>query len=521
MIVRLHTRVTMAIVGLIAALVVVLSALLFVQFRQTMDETRESNSAAMAEALLKQAERRALGVAGFLSESLINPLSRQHWDAVRDLVLSARGRRGVDYVRVFNASRGIVADDMDTAVADSPGAPDTTMTAVLTFGRSVTSIDGDHLSVSVPVAADARILGGVTVGLSLADVKSDIAATQTLLEGIHHKGTTRLFAVSGIAAFVFAALGILFSVAVARGISGPIEKLVALTRQIGRGAVDVSPPERRGDEIGELGLALVTMARQRREAEEKARRLQAELAHVSRITTMGEMATGLAHELNQPLTAISNYLRGSITRLRKANTVTKEVLDAMERAAAEALRAGEVIRRVRSFVRKVEPEKVPVDINTTIRETVDLLRAEAECHDVAIILDLAKGLAPVAADKIQIQQVILNLARNGIEAARDTVPLPRQVVISTAQHGEGLVRVTVHDTGPGVPDGLRESIFEPFVTTKGDGLGMGLAICRSIVEAHSGRLELNGDITAGTAFQFTLPVAGPADTVDPAPTAAC
>ncbi len=522
MIVRLHTRVTMAIVGLIAALVVVLSALLFVQFRQTMEETRESNSVAMAEALLKQAERRAQGVAGFLSESLADPLSRQHWDAIRELALSVRGRRGVDYVRVFDASKGIVADEADAVIADSPGAPETTMTAVLTFGRSVTSIAGDRLSVSVPVVAAERILGGVTIGLSLADVQSDIAATRTLLEGIHEKGTARLLAVSGIAAFVFVALGILFSVAVARGISGPIEKLVALTRQIGRGAVDVTLPEQRGDEIGELGLALVTMARQRREAEEKARRLQTELAHVSRITTMGEMATGLAHELNQPLTAISNYLRGSITRLGKTNTVTKEVLDAMERAAAESLRAGEVIRRVRSFVRKVEPEKAPVDINATIRETVDLLRPEAQGHDVAIILDLAIDLAPVAADKIQIQQVILNLARNGIEAAREGQA--RQVTISTIPHGDDLVRVTVHDSGAGVPDDLRESIFEPFVTTKGDGLGMGLAICRTIVEAHSGRLELNEEVGAGTSFRFTLPVAEPAaegGVGDAPPTAAC
>lgn len=524
MIVRLHTRVTMAIVGLIAALVVVLSALLFVQFRQTMEETRESNSVAMAEALLRQAERRAQGVAGFLSESLADPLSQQHWDAVRDLAVFARGRRGVDYVRVFNASKGIVVDDTDAVVTDSPGAPETTMTAVLTFGRSVTSIAGDRLTVSVPVAVGVRIVGGVTVALSLTDVQSDIAATQALLEGIHEKGTTGLLAVSGIAAFVFAALGILFSVAVARGISGPIEKLVALTRQIGRGAVDVALPEQRGDEIGELGLALVTMARQRREAEEKARRLQAELAHVSRITTMGEMATGLAHELNQPLTAISNYLRGSITRLRKTNTATKEVLDAMERAAAESLRAGEVIRRVRSFVRKVEPEKVPVDINATIRETVDLLRPEAQGHDVSIILDLAMDLAPVAADKIQIQQVILNLARNGIEAARDNAPVPRQVTISTMPHGEDLVRVTVRDSGSGVPEDLRESIFEPFVTTKGDGLGMGLAICRTIVEAHSGRLELNEDVGPGTAFRFTLPVAesaGGTEARDAPPTAAC
>lgn len=125
MIVQLHTRVTLAIIGLIAALVVVLSALLFVQFRQTMDETRESNSSAMASALLKQAERRAQGVAGFLSESLTDPLSQQQWDVVRDLALSARGRRDVDvdYVRVFNASRGIVVDGADNAVANSRGRP--------------------------------------------------------------------------------------------------------------------------------------------------------------------------------------------------------------------------------------------------------------------------------------------------------------------------------------------------------------------------------------------------------------
>jgi len=208
--------------------------------------------------------------------------------------------------------------------------------------------------------------------------------------------------------------------------------------------------------------------------------------------------------------------------------VTQEVLDAMERAAAEALRAGEVIRRVRSFVQKVEPEKAPVDINATIRETVDLLQAEAQCHGVAVALDLATALDPVTADKIQIQQVILNLARNGVEAARENAPSSRRVIISTARCGDDLVRVTVRDSGRGVPSDLRQSIFEPFVTTKGDGLGMGLAICRSIVEAHNGRLELVEGVDAGTAFQFTLAVSGEtgnkADEAHPAPavpTAAC
>lgn len=510
MIVRLHTRVSVAIIGLIAVLAIVFSGLLFVQFRDTMDETRQSNSEAMAVALLRQAEKRAVGLASFLSETLANPLRQSRWDIVRDVAGSARDQRGVEYVRVFDASRNAVPGGAGVGDGEEAGPPldGDEASRVLEAGRVVTEIFGDHLHVALPIWGDSQIVGAVKIGLSLDDIRSDIVTTQGLLQSIGAKGTANLFMVSTIATLVFAALGILFSVAVARGISGPIERLVDLTRQIGRGAFDIVPPPRRSDEIGELGLALVSMARERKETEERARHLQAELAHVSRVCTMGEMATGLAHELNQPLTAIANYMRGSISRLRKTGTVTADVLEAMDRAAAEALRAGEVIRRVRSFVQKVEPEKSSIEINATIRETIDLLRAEAQNGGVVVVLSLEGALPRVLADRIQIQQVILNLVRNGIEAAGDNDLAPRQVGVSTARMGENLIRVKVRDSGRGVPAELCESIFDPFVTTKGNGLGMGLAICRSIVEAHNGRLEMTTGTDGGTTFQFTLPVAG-------------
>jgi C4-dicarboxylate-specific signal transduction histidine kinase len=437
---------------------------------------------------------------------------------VQDVADSARDQRGVDYVQVFDATRKAVPNGAGVVEVSGWLLGDDEAGSVLEAGRTVFGITGDHLHVAVPIRGGQQIVGAVKIGLSLDDIRSDIAATQGLLQSIGTKGMTKLVMVSGIATVVFAALGILFSVAVARGISGPIERLVDLTRQIGRGALDISPPPERSDEIGELGAALVSMARDRKETEERARHLQADLAHVSRVSTMGEMATGLAHELNQPLTAIANYVRGSISRLRKSGTVTTEVLEAMDRAAAEALRAGEIIRRVRSFVQKVEPEKSSFEINVTIRETIDLLRAEAQNGGVVVVLSLEGALPRVLADKIQIQQVILNLVRNGIEAARDNEGAPRQVGISTAQVDGDAVRVKVRDSGRGVPADLRESIFDPFVTTKGNGLGMGLAICRSIIEAHNGRLEMTTGTDSGTTFQFTLPVvgrAGPEDASHP------
>ncbi|MDP7603641.1 MAG: ATP-binding protein [Alphaproteobacteria bacterium] len=248
----------------------------------------------------------------------------------------------------------------------------------------------------------------------------------------------------------------------------------------------------------------------RKEQEEQARRLQAELAHVSRLTLIGEMATELAHELNQPLSAIASYANGCIRRLQLEERESSEVLEALEKIAGQAHRANEIITRTRSFVRKEEPQLVASDINAIIRETLGLLEIEAQRHGVTIELDLtlAPPLPAVMADTIQVQQVIHNIARNGMESMRDTGAQPRLLTISTlATEGPEApkLEVVIKDTGGGLSIEDRAHLFEPFYSSKPQGVGMGLSICRSIVDSHGGRLWARPDQKDGAIFCFSLP----------------
>jgi len=245
----------------------------------------------------------------------------------------------------------------------------------------------------------------------------------------------------------------------------------------------------------------------RQQAEQNARLLQNELAHVARLSTMGEMAAGFAHELNQPLTAIQNYARGCVRRLRAGSPPTDEICEAMESAARQAHRAGEIIRRIRWFIRRDEPELASIDINAVIREAVDLMESEARQAAVAVNLDLAPSLPWAKGDAIQLQQILINLMRNGIEAMAEDREGPRRLTIRTVQQDDGDIAITVVDTGFGIPDGIRGRLFEPFFTTKPQGLGMGLSICRSIIERHGGTLAIEESEARGTVIRFTLKVA--------------
>jgi PAS domain S-box-containing protein len=242
---------------------------------------------------------------------------------------------------------------------------------------------------------------------------------------------------------------------------------------------------------------------ERQDAEEDAKKLQNELAHVARLSTMGEMAAGFAHELNQPLTAIQNYASGSVRFLDSGKLDRSELRKAMESAASQALRAGEIIRRIRWFIRRDEPELTPVDVNAVIREAVDLMQSEAHHQSVATHLELAEDLPWVRADTIQIQQTVINLARNGIEAMSENHQARQELTIRTSLNADSEIEVSVADTGPGIPDDLRDRLFDPFFTTKSNGMGMGLAICRSIIERHGGRLSV-GETEDGTEIRFTL-----------------
>ena len=246
---------------------------------------------------------------------------------------------------------------------------------------------------------------------------------------------------------------------------------------------------------------------ERKRTDEKTLHLQEELAHVDRLSVMGEMAAGLAHEINQPLAAVVNFAQGCVRRLRSGKTKPGELLDALEQISVQAGRAGEIIHRIRGFVGKEEPRMASVDVNAAIREATGLLEFEAREHAVTLNVDLANPLPKVRGNTIQIQQIILNLARNGMEAMSENGSTPRLLTIRSSATKSGTVEIAVHDNHYGVSTESLELLFESFLTTKTGGLGLVLSICRSIVESHGGRLWVTTDGVNDTAFRFTLPVA--------------
>jgi len=247
---------------------------------------------------------------------------------------------------------------------------------------------------------------------------------------------------------------------------------------------------------------------ERKKAEEQLQRHQAELAHVSRVSTMGEMATGLAHEINQPLSVIHNYAQGCMRRLTDATPQSTELREAIKQIASEARRASEVIRTVRRFVVKREHDRLPVNVNDLVREVVQLTKFETRRWDVAIGLDLTDELPRVLGDSIQLEQVILNLTRNAIESMHAQTAEKRELHVNTRlhEHDRKLVEVAVSDTGVGLPPAAAERVFNAFFTTKPEGLGMGLSISRSIVESHGGRLWAQSNSFGGATFCLTLPI---------------
>lgn len=244
----------------------------------------------------------------------------------------------------------------------------------------------------------------------------------------------------------------------------------------------------------------------RRSAEEQAKRHHAELAHIGRLSLAGELASGLAHELNQPLAAMVSYAQAG-ARMARSGAEPQTLSDTLDKIARQGLRAGEIIHRLRRFVRKSEPEKRSVNLNRLVREVAELAEVTARQHGAHIRLLLETGLPPVQADSIQIEQVIFNLIQNGIEAMAPIHDRARRVIIRTSQWSPQTVQTCVTDTGHGLaPELAGDSVFHPFFTTKPDGMGLGLSISRSIVEAHGGTMDARSEAHGGATFSFTLPV---------------
>jgi PAS domain S-box-containing protein len=239
-------------------------------------------------------------------------------------------------------------------------------------------------------------------------------------------------------------------------------------------------------------------------AEHALQTAHAELTHVTRVTTLGEMSASIAHEVNQPLTAIATNAEASLRWLSRDVPDIEEARASIGQVVKDAHRAGEVIRRIRDFSKKADPQMTQLDINGVVEEAVTLVQHEALRHGVAIRLELASGLPPVRGDRIQLQQVIVNLAINGMEAMTSVQDRERVLIIRTQRHQSSRVLVAVEDAGIGIEPENVNRVFSAFHTTKPDGLGMGLSICRSIIEAHGGQLWTSPNAGPGMMFQFMI-----------------
>ena len=265
---------------------------------------------------------------------------------------------------------------------------------------------------------------------------------------------------------------------------------------------------RSGDQVFFTGFINDLTEHQRTQA--RLQELQSELIHVSRLSEMGEMAATLAHELNQPLVAISNYTRGCQRLLARAGPeAIPETMEALDKAAEQALRAGQIIRRLREFVARGETEKRVEPVARLVEEAAALALVGAHEQGLTTHVALDPRAGSVLADRVQVQQVLVNLMRNAREAMQHSER--RELTVEARAIGRKTVEVAVSDTGPGIADEVAGRLFQPFVTTKASGMGVGLSICRTIVEAHGGRLAVERNIDGGATFRLTLPTTSEGD----------
>jgi signal transduction histidine kinase len=307
----------------------------------------------------------------------------------------------------------------------------------------------------------------------------------------------------GVASLIIATLmGVLLMRAIAVPITGMTRAMTALAK--GDPTVDV-PGVGRGDEIG----AMATAAQIFKDNMIERQRAQAELARVGRLTTMGELVASIAHEVNQPLASILANGEAGLRWLNRDEPNLDEVRNAVSRITQDASRAGKMIENLRGLTKKSEPQFAMLDLNAAIQEILALTRTELTQHEVALRTDLSTRDRMVFGDRVQLQQVVVNLILNGIEAMSAVVDRPKVLTISSECVRPSGVLVAVKDTGQGIDPTTADRIFESFFTTKPNGIGMGLSICRSIIEAHGERFWASPNMPYGAIFQFTLPTKEP------------
>lgn len=302
-------------------------------------------------------------------------------------------------------------------------------------------------------------------------------------------------------------------VAVSHGLSGALLATLAIQSGLIAGLQAIGFPLHAVIHHQTLMLALAITAlflgalvSERRVVEARLREHEAELAHVARLAVTGEMASALAHELNQPLLAAISYTRAA-QRVLEDSDIPPRAQELIDKAVAQAERAGEVIRGLRTFLRNGTPRLIPEPAADIVRETMTLVRADASYNRVQLRVEMAEPLPPVLCDRIQVEQVLLNLVHNSIEAIAAAGSPARAVVLRVRAAGPEGVTFEVEDTGPGVAADMADRLYSPFATTKPTGMGLGLPICRSIVESHGGRLWLARTSAQGSTFQMFLPAA--------------
>jgi C4-dicarboxylate-specific signal transduction histidine kinase len=266
--------------------------------------------------------------------------------------------------------------------------------------------------------------------------------------------------------------------------------------------------QERTAELRQTNEALQIELSERKRAEEALQKVQTELAHATRVMTLGELTASIAHEVNQPLAAIVTNGNAGLRWLRAVRPNLAEVESAMERIIKDSYRASAVISRVRNLVKKTAPRKESIDVDELIVEVLALADSNARRHRVTIKGQLANDLPSVVGDRVQLQQVMLNLIVNGLEAIARSNDGPRELSVTSRLHPDNSVLVAVRDSGVGLDTTDPEQLFDAFFTTKPDGMGMGLAISRTIIEAHGGRLWAEPNSPQGAVFQFTLPADG-------------
>jgi len=368
---------------------------------------------------------------------------------------------------------------------------------VLTAIGRATTVSGEYVTTSILFVGAALVTGTIIPwGLWSQAFTVGIAAT-SLLAAVWYRDHS--LAIAAPDAAVAVTVGFALSLVAAREITN---YRLAHRREL----IDRKRAERAVRRLAarlEQRVLERTVALER--AHEELHRHQAELAHVLRLHTIGEMASALAHEINQPLCAITNYAQGGAQRLRSELVDPAGLLEVFEQIAQEGLRAGQILRGIRGLVRREEIEEAAIDVNVLASEAVRVLEPQARLHGVTVRLEGAADLPLVQANATQIEQVMVNLMLNGVQAISGSERPRREVVVFTAFNGDA-VEVAVRDTGEGIAPTVASKLFTPFVTTKERGLGLGLAISRSIIENHGGRLWATPNADAGTTFSFSLPI---------------